>query len=201
MVMIQGIYMENILSLRRNFVNYLDLSNKEIVEKIEHIRKSKEGLVRENEFVWDLIRKRLVLIRNERISVILNNNEKDMVMEYIKRKILSYGHGYNPDMSTRIYNRVFEVFLRFKMLFGFIDNEIKEIAEKMCDNYFVMGKKDENIILEIVKENGKVITIKDLSEIVSKRMYVTTRQAQRKIKELVEKGVLERPNRLKVVMK
>ena len=87
------------------------------------------------------------------------------------------------------------------MLFGFIDNEIKEIAEKMCDNYFVMGKKDENIILEIVKENGKVITIKDLSEIVSKRMYVTTRQAQRKIKELVEKGVLERPNRLKVVMK
>ena len=187
--------------LDRVYLNHMDLSNVETVEMIHTINKYKKGITKDDDEVWNIIRNRLILIRNGKVDVKLSEEEENLLLDYISKGILSYGKGYNPDISTRIYERVSEIFLRFKMLFGFLDKDIIELCKKMCDNYFVMGKKDENIILDIVKENKGVMTIKELSEIISKRMYITQRQAQRKIKDMVERGILERPNRLKVVMR
>jgi len=188
--------------LDRVYLNHMDLSNVETVEMIHTINKYKKGIIKDDDSVWNMIRNRLIMIRNGKVDVKLSEGEETLLLEYVSKGILSYGKGYNPDISTRVYERVQEIFLRFKMLFGFLDKDIIGLCKMMCSNYFIMnGRKDENIILEIVKENKGVMTIKELSENISKRMYITQRQAQRKIKELVERGILERPNRLKVVMR
>jgi hypothetical protein len=122
--------------LDRCFINRLDLSNAQIIEK-------KDSNYRPDRDIWKQIKNRLLVIRNTSLKELdekygLTMAECDYVDEFFNSRVR-----ISPSrISMRSFHRVKDIFQRTKWFFGDLSKELLEFAGNLAENYiFIGGKK------------------------------------------------------------
>ena len=171
----------------RCYTNITALTNTQIWDKIKD-KKNKKKL---NDEIWDMLRKRITLIRDGHISPELTEKEEEYIYDFIKDKLLvGLGTGYHKGTSTRINERIVQLFMRLKMLYGSLDATMLELGKNLANNYFVLDSNDNLLFTIINSQTDGTIKRKDLVEQLSQALQVSQRQAYNVVIKEVERGTI-----------
>ena len=172
----QSFNMNDKALLDRLYVSNIRLTTAQIIDKMEDEYKP-------NAEVWRVIRDRIIAIRNGQIKVELDQDEEQEIKDYIINKIKEITLSYNSNISVRLFERIREIFYRFKLFFGGID---WKYCKRLADNYFIDVNASENFIQKAIASNNGRIKIKELVKIISDFEHVSLRTAYRRINEFCE---------------
>lgn len=172
--------------LDRVYYNKLLLTGAQITEKMFHKRSYTP-----DQNIWRFVEGRLILIRDGKIDTELTQEEKDEILRFTIDRILKISRTYNTNISMRILERVEQLCLFLKQLFGELDFEF---AKDLAKNYFVVND-EEDLIKKVIAENGGTMAAKDLASILKDTQKYSLRTAQRRIREYVELGKILAPKR------
>lgn len=162
--------------LDRLYVANIRLTTSQIIDKMQDNYK-------QNKELWSLIRDRIIAVREGLIKTELTEEEKDKIKDYTIKKIREITLSYNANISVRLFERIRELFYRFKLFFGEID---WEYCKKLADNYFLDVNASENFIQKAIASNNGRIKIKELVQIISDFEHISLRTAYRRINEFCE---------------
>lgn len=160
----------------RTFCNKFDLNGEQVIEKM----KSKYV---PNKEIWELIKNRIIAIRNKRVTTKLTRTEKELVLEFTTRKIREM-EDYKL-FSFRILERITEIFYRTKLFFGILDKDLIDFSEKLASNYIITEFQQDvyDVLIDTsMSEKEKVEKYKQLTG-RSRRSYYRDK------KRLVNKGM------------
>jgi len=157
-------------------VNQKGFSTEDYKEKIRQSRNYKPNMK-----VWEKIRERIIFIRNNG-NIRLNEKEEDLIYEFIlSLPVID---------SYRVKHRVFDIFTSLKKLYGVINKDVFELGKKLCNSMI-----NTDAIFKIIQEIDETIERKELAERIANVKRISTRQAQRIINDLLERGILKKINR------
>jgi len=170
----------------RCFVNVVTLTNREVMEKIEDTRRESNGSE-----LWELVRKRLVLVGNSEVDTELTDTEKDLIYEFVKGKIEELGGGFHREISVRVIQRALEVFYRVKLLFGGLDRITVKLAKRITEQY-ITTEGVYDYIVKIVLEAGSEIKKRELVNQIVEVKKCSEKTAYRYVNKAIEEGKLQK---------
>lgn len=162
--------------LDRLYVTNMRLTTAEIIEKMQN-------KYIPNIELWQIIRDRIIQIRAGLIRTEFTEDEKSKLNDYIIDKVKSITLSYNANISMRLFEKIREIFYRFKLFFGEID---WEYCKKIAEPYFLDINAQENFINQAIISNSGRIKIKELVQIIVDFENVSLRTAYRRINEYCE---------------
>lgn len=162
--------------LDRLYVSNIRLTTSQIIDKMQDNYQLKTE-------IWRIIRDRIISVRNGLIKIELTKNEEGEIKDYVIKKIKEITLSYNANISVRLFERVKELFYRFKLFFGEID---WECCKKLADNYFLDVNASENFIQKAIASNNGRMKIKELAQIVSDFENISSRTAYRRVNEFCD---------------
>jgi len=175
----------------RTLFNNTNLDNKHIIEKIQSANTYKM-----NEEVWQVIKDKITLIRNEGIEQLTPEEDK-YVMDFIVR-VANHATVFNKSLSARARGRAFLVARCLKSLFLEMDDKVKELFEKIAKPYISTDDADD-ICVRILTQKPD-LTRKQLTEIIAEQKQISERQATRMVSAAIERNTLLAINRSKLVV-
>ncbi|VVB83628.1 Uncharacterised protein [uncultured archaeon] len=164
--------------LDRLYVNNIRLTTSQIIEKMT----SKYEL---NKEIWALIRERIVQIGEGLIKTELTQEEEKEIENFVVTKLKQVTLTYNANISLRLFEKVREIFYRFKLFFGEID---WDYCKKLSESYFVDINAEENFISKVISSNNNRIKIKELVKIISDFENVALRTSYRRVNEYCDQN-------------
>jgi len=162
--------------LDRLYVTNIRLTTAEIIDKMQ------DKYVPNIE-IWQIIRDRIIQVRAGMIRTKFTEDEKSKINDYIIDKVKSITLSYNANISMRLFEKIREIFYRFKLFFEEID---WEYCKKLTEPYFLDINAQENFINQAIISNGGKIKIKELVQIIVDFENISLRTAYRRINEFCE---------------
>jgi hypothetical protein len=175
----------------RTLFNNTNLDNKHIIEKIQSANTYKM-----NEEVWQVIKDKITLIRNEGIEELTPEEDK-YVMDFIV-SVANNATVFNKSLSARARGRAFLVARCLKSLFLGLDDTVKEVFKQIAKPYISTDDADD-ICVRILTQKPD-LTRKQLTEIIAEQKQISERQATRMVSAAIERNILVAINRSKLVV-